>query len=52
MVGIMPAAIPIEITSEQQRELQRIVTAKRCREMFSGPDLLGLAKGLAMKRYR
>ena len=29
MVGIMPAAIAIGMSSEQQRELQRIMTAKR-----------------------
>jgi hypothetical protein len=29
MVGIMPAASPIEITSEQHGELRRIVTANK-----------------------
>src|SRR4029450_13438805 len=49
MVGIMPAAIPIEVTSEQQRELQRIVTAKTSsqRDVFRAKIILGLAEGLS-----
>ena len=48
MVGMMPAAIPIEVTSEQQRELQRIVTAKTSsqRDVFRARIILGLAEGL------
>jgi hypothetical protein len=47
MVTIMPAAIPIEVTSEQQRELQRIVTAKTSsqRDVFRARIILGLAEG-------
>ena len=47
MVGIMPAALPIEVSSEQQRELQRIVTAKTSsqRDVFAGQDHLGLGPG-------
>ena len=50
----MPAAIPIEVTSEKQRELQRIVTAKTStqRDVFRARIILGLAQGSAMKRYR
>ena len=49
MVGIMPAAIPIEVTSEQHRELQRIVTAKTSsqRDVFRARIILGLAEGLS-----
>ena len=45
----MPAAIPIEVTSEQQRELQRIVTAKTSsqRDVFRARIILGLAEGLS-----
>lgn len=49
MVGIMPAAIAIEVSSEQQRELQRIVTAKRSsqRVVFRASIILSLAEGLS-----
>ena len=49
MVGIMPAAIAIEVSSEQQRELQRIVTAKRSsqRDVFRARIILSLAEGLS-----
>ena len=49
MVGIMPAAIAIEVSSEQQRELQRIVTAKRSsqRDVFRARIILSLAQGLS-----
>lgn len=45
----MPAATPIEVTSEQQRELQRIVTAKTSsqRDVFRARIILGLARGLS-----
>ena len=45
----MPAAIAIEVTSEQQRELQRIVTAKTSsqRDVFRARIILGLAQGLS-----
>src|SRR4029434_10815003 len=45
----MPAAIPIEVTSEEQRELQRIVTAKTSsqRDVFRARIILGLAEGLS-----
>ena len=45
----MPAAIPIEVTSEQQRELRRIVTAKTSsqRDVFRARIILGLAGGLS-----
>jgi hypothetical protein len=51
----MPAAIPIEVSAEQQRELQRIVTAKTSsqRDVFRARIILGLAsRDSAMKRYR
>ena len=43
----MPAAIPIEVSSEQQRALQRIVTAKTSsqRDVFRARIILGLARG-------
>ena len=46
---MMPAAIAIEVTSEQQRELQRIVTAKTSsqRDVFRARIILGLAEGLS-----
>ena len=49
MVAIMPAAIAIEVSSEQQRELQRIVTAKTSsqRDVFRARIILGLAEGLS-----
>ena len=49
MVRVMPAAIAIEVTSEQQRELQRIVTAKTSsqRDVFRARIILGLAEGLS-----
>src|SRR6476646_8904940 len=49
MVGIMPAAIAIEVSSEQQRELQRIVTAKRSsqRDVFRARIILSWAEGLS-----
>ena len=49
MVGIMPAAIAIEVSSEQQRELQRIVTAKRSsqRDVFRARIILSSAEGLS-----
>ena len=49
MVGIMPAAIAIEVSSEQQRELQRIVTAKTSsqRDVFRARIILALAEGLS-----
>jgi DNA-directed RNA polymerase specialized sigma24 family protein len=45
----MPAAIPIEVTSEQQRELRRIVTAKTSsqRDVFRTRIILSLAGGLS-----
>ena len=45
----MPAAIPIEVTTEEQRELQRIVTAKTRsqRDVFRAKIILGLAEGLS-----
>jgi len=45
----MPAAIPIEVTSEQQRELRRIVTAKTSsqRDVFRARIILSLAGGLS-----
>ena len=45
----MPAAIPIEVSSEQQGELQRIVTAKTSsqRDVFRARIILGLAEGLS-----
>ncbi len=49
MVRVMPAAIAIEVTSEQQRELQRIVTAKTSsqRDVFRARIILGLTEGLS-----
>ena len=49
MVRVMPAAIAIEVTSEQQRELQRVVTAKTSsqRDVFRARIILGLAEGLS-----
>ena len=43
----MPAAIAIEVSSEQQRELQRIVTAKTSsqRDVFRARIILALAQG-------
>ena len=54
MVGIMPAAIAIEVSSEQQRELQRIVTAKTSsqRDVFRARIILGLAEGLSHEEIR
>ena len=48
-MGVMPAALAIEVTSEQQRELQRIVTAKTSsqRDVFRARIILGLAEGLS-----
>ena len=45
----MPAAVPIEVSESQQRELERIVKAKtsRQREVFRARIILGLAKGLS-----
>jgi transposase len=45
----MPAAIAIEVSSEQQRELQRIVTAKTSsqRDVFRARIILALAEGLS-----
>jgi hypothetical protein len=47
MVDIMSAAIPIEVSFEQQRELQSIVTAKTSsqRDVFRARIILGLAEG-------
>src|SRR5678816_2814842 len=49
MVDIMSAAIPIEVSFEQQRELQSIVTAKTSsqRDVFRARIILGLAAGLS-----
>ena len=49
MVGMLPSALPIEVSSEQQRELQRIVTAKTSsqRDVFRAKIILGLARGLS-----
>ena len=46
MLGIMPAAIAIETTSEQKRKLRHIVTAKTSsqRDVFGPRIILGLAK--------
>jgi hypothetical protein len=43
VLGIMPAAVAIETTSEQKRELQRIVTAKTSsqRDVFRPRIILG-----------
>ena len=45
----MPAALAIEVSSEQQGELQRIVTAKTSsqRDVFRARIILGLARGLS-----
>ena len=45
----MPAAVPIEVSESQQRELERIVKAKtsRQREVFRARIILGLARGLS-----
>lgn len=45
----MPAPVPIEVTSAQRRELQRVVRAKTSsqREVFRARIILGLADGLA-----
>ena len=45
----MPAAVPIEVSESQQRELERIVKAKRSRqrEVFRARIILALAKGLS-----
>ena len=45
----MPAAVPIEVSESQQRELERIVNTKtsRQREVFRARIILGLAKGLS-----
>jgi transposase len=45
----MPAPVPIEVTASQQRELNRIVNAKRSsqREVFRARIILGLARGLS-----
>src|SRR4030095_1588665 len=46
---IMPAPVPIEVTENQQRELERIVKAKtsRQRDVFRARIILGLAQGLS-----
>src|SRR4029450_7693681 len=48
-VPIMPAPVPIEVTENQQRELERIVKAKtsRQRDVFRARIILGLAQGLS-----
>src|SRR5262245_48281387 len=45
----MPAPVPIEVTASQQRELNRIVKAKRSsqRGVFRARIILGLARGLS-----
>ena len=44
----MPAPIPIAVSPEEQRELERIVSAKTSsqRDVFRARIILGLAQGL------
>jgi hypothetical protein len=49
MVAFMPSPVPIEVTENQQRGLERIVKAKtsRQRDVFRARIILGLAQGLS-----